>query len=114
MFDQFSAVRDALAAAASEFDAALLRPDAGLRAVEELGTIRRLVDGMLAKAAKRVADATPVAEGGTRAGSALVADRWGRVSARYAPRSSPRPGSRICRSRMRPYAPGCSLLYKHR
>ena len=42
---------------ALSFDAAALPPAAAMRAVDELGAIRRLVDGMLASAAKRVVEA---------------------------------------------------------
>jgi hypothetical protein len=77
MFDSFASARVALAASARNFDAASLTHDDALRAVEELGAIRRLTEGMLAKAAKRVADATAPAEGGARAGTALVARSLG-------------------------------------
>ena len=74
MFDHFT---PAFAVAARDFDASSLSHDDALRAVEALGTMRRLVDGMLARAAKHVADTTPAAEGGVRTGTALVARTLG-------------------------------------
>jgi len=57
MFDSLVSARRVLDDLAREFDAPALSPEAALRVVDELGAIRRVVDGMTAKAAKRVADA---------------------------------------------------------
>jgi hypothetical protein len=54
-----------------------LSPDAAVRAVDELGAIRRLVDAMLAKAAKRVADTGAHAGRGERSAAVLVARSLG-------------------------------------
>src|SRR5579862_2523463 len=56
MFTSLTDARETLEKVALEFDASALSGDSARRAVEELGLIRRLSDGMLAKAAKRVAD----------------------------------------------------------
>jgi hypothetical protein len=56
MFDLLSSARSSIEAFALDFDASSLSSEDALRAVAELGAIRRVADGMLAKAAKRVAD----------------------------------------------------------
>ena len=56
MFAPLTATRITLDEIASGFDASALSPEAALRVVDEFGAIRRVVDGMLGKAAKRVAD----------------------------------------------------------
>jgi Domain of unknown function (DUF222) len=56
MFDLLASIRTGLQGLAREFEPTTLTGEQSLRAVEELGVIRRLTDGMLAKAAKRVAD----------------------------------------------------------
>jgi hypothetical protein len=63
MFASLVSARRALDAIALSFDASALAPQAALSVVDELGSIRRLVDGMIAQAAKRVSD--------TRAGDAV-------------------------------------------
>ena len=62
MFSSLAAARETLEAVARDFDASTLTGKDARRAVEELGRIRRLADGMLAKAAKRVADRTARSE----------------------------------------------------
>jgi hypothetical protein len=71
MFASLIAARRVLDEIVLEFDA--LSAEAAMRVVDELGVIRRLVDGMLAKAAKRVADA----DAGVRDGAAVVARTLG-------------------------------------
>ena len=56
MFTSLTDARETLERVALEFDASALSGDSARQAVDELGLIRRLCDGMLAKAAKRVAD----------------------------------------------------------
>ena len=56
MFDRMVAARSSLDEIALGFDANALSPEAAVRVVDELGAIRRVVDGMLGKAAKRVSD----------------------------------------------------------
>ncbi len=63
MFASLVSARRALDEIALSFDASALAPQAALSIVDELGSIRRLVDGMIAQAAKRVTD--------TRAGDAV-------------------------------------------
>jgi hypothetical protein len=53
MFATLVSTRRTLDDLAREFDAPALSPEAALRFVDELGAVRRVVDGMLAKAAKR-------------------------------------------------------------
>ncbi len=55
MFASLDTTRSTLNSIALEFDAAALSPEAALRVVDQLGAIRRVVDGMLGKAAARVA-----------------------------------------------------------
>jgi hypothetical protein len=56
MFASIDAARISLNSVAAEFDAAALSPEVALRLVDQLGAIRRVVEGMLGKAAKRVAE----------------------------------------------------------
>lgn len=56
MFASLGTIRRQLAAVAGPFDAGSLARDEAVRVLEELGAIRRLVDGMIAHAAKAVAD----------------------------------------------------------
>jgi hypothetical protein len=56
MFASLDAARISLNSVALEFDAAALTPEAARRVVDQLGSITRLVDGMLGKAAKRMAE----------------------------------------------------------
>ncbi len=73
MFASLVAARQSLDEIASEFDAAALAPEVALRVVDEFGAIRRVVDGMLAKATKRVVESDLV----ERDGAALVARTLG-------------------------------------
>src|SRR5437868_5599152 len=73
MFTSFAAARDALEGVARDFDAAMLTGDDARRAVDELGVIRRLTDGILAKAAKRVSERASKSENAT----ALIAQSLG-------------------------------------
>src|SRR2546423_6257396 len=72
MFAELAAAGRALAGAASRFDADALTGDDAIRAVDELAVIRRLADGMIAKAAKRVADTAAHARRGDRNAASLV------------------------------------------
>ncbi len=56
MFALLDGTRSTLNSIALEFDAAALSPEAALRVVDQLGAIRRVVDGMLGKAAKQAAE----------------------------------------------------------
>ncbi len=56
MFDSLTSARRVLDGLAASFDAASLSPEVALRVVDELGAIRRVVDGMVGAAAKRVAE----------------------------------------------------------
>jgi Domain of unknown function (DUF222) len=56
MFASLDTARITLNSVATDFDASALSPEAATRVVDQLAAIRRVVDGMLGKAAKRVAD----------------------------------------------------------
>ncbi len=56
MFASLDAARITLNSIGLEFDACALSPEVALRVVDQLGAIRRVVDGMLGKAAKQVAE----------------------------------------------------------
>ncbi len=56
MFASLVRIRSQLAEVAGPFDAGALAADEAVRVLAELGAIRRLVDGMIAKTAKAVAD----------------------------------------------------------
>jgi hypothetical protein len=103
MFDSLASARSALDEIARDFDASALSPQAALRVVDELGVIRRVVDGMTAKAAKRAID------GDAHVGFAAKAVARTLVSppARSAPRSRPRRSSRACPPRIEPYEKEC-------
>ncbi len=77
MFASIATVRSTLEPLARGFDAGSLSADEAVRAVEELGVIRHAVDGMLAKAAKRVADTGAHVARGERNAAALVAKALG-------------------------------------
>src|SRR5258708_6319622 len=66
MFDLLTTARTTLQGLAREFEPTTLTGEQALRAVEELGVIRRLTDGILAKAAKRVADTSAHEHNGDR------------------------------------------------
>ncbi len=59
MFASLDTARSTLNSIALEFDATGLTPEAAVRVVDQLGAIRRVVDGMLGQVAKRVAETTP-------------------------------------------------------
>src|SRR5258708_39966954 len=73
MFASLVSARRSLDEIARTFDASALSPVEAMRVVDELGAIRRVVDGMLAKTAKRVAE-TQTTE---RDAAALVARTLG-------------------------------------
>jgi hypothetical protein len=73
MFASLTALRSDLDAIALEFDASTLAGCEALRVVDELGAIRRVVDAILAKTAKRVADTDAHAENGDRSAATAVA-----------------------------------------
>ena len=54
MFDTLTTTRTALERLASSFEAGTLTGEQAVRVVAELGVIRRLTDGLLGQAAKRV------------------------------------------------------------
>jgi hypothetical protein len=77
MFATLASARSSLQGLARDFDPGELSPEGAVRAVAELGAIRRVVDGMLAKAAKRVADTSAHASRGDRSAASLVARSLG-------------------------------------
>ena len=56
MFASLDTARSTLNSVAADFDASALSAETATRVVDQLGAIRRVVDGMLGKAAKQVAD----------------------------------------------------------
>ena len=66
MFDSLIATRAALERLASGFEPGTLTGDQAVRVVTELGVIHRLTEGMLAQAAKRVADTAAHTSSGDR------------------------------------------------
>ncbi len=56
MFASLDSARSMLNSVALDLDAGALSPEAAVRFVDQLGAIRRVVDGMLGKVAKRVAE----------------------------------------------------------
>ena len=77
MFASLTAARSLLEAIALEFDASSFAGNEALRVVDELGAIRRVVDAMLAKTAKRVAETSAHAANGDRSAAAAVARSLG-------------------------------------
>ena len=73
MFASLSSSRNLLDDVARTFDASSLSAEAALRVVDELGAIRRVVDGMLAKAAKRIEETHAHVRAGERDAATLVA-----------------------------------------
>lgn len=67
------AARRELEEFASGFDAAACSGPQAIRLVEELGAVRRLADGLLARAAKRVADTAAYVKHGDRSAAELCA-----------------------------------------
>jgi hypothetical protein len=66
MFVSLAAVHVELEALARDFDASALSGAEAVRALDELGVVRRLTDGLLAKVAKRVDDTSAHARSGAR------------------------------------------------
>jgi hypothetical protein len=66
MFGSIARVRTQLEEVARGFDPGAVSGDEALRLVAELGVVRRLTDGLLAKAGKRVFDTSAHAAGGDR------------------------------------------------
>jgi hypothetical protein len=66
MFDVLETTRGAMGELATSFEPCTLTHDQAVRVVDELGVIRRLTEGVLAKAAKRVADTAPCRKGADR------------------------------------------------
>jgi hypothetical protein len=58
MFASLDTARSTLNSVALEFDATLLSPEAATRVLDQLGAIRRVVDGMIGQAARQMAEAT--------------------------------------------------------
>jgi hypothetical protein len=58
MFDTITATRTALETLARDFEPRALSAEQAVRAVTELGAIRRLVDGLIGKTALRVEETT--------------------------------------------------------
>jgi hypothetical protein len=56
MFASLDTTRSSLHTIASDFSASSLSLEAATRVVDQLGAITRVVDGMLAQAARRVAE----------------------------------------------------------
>ncbi len=72
MLAQLASARATLEELARVFDAGELSADGAVRVVDELGSIRRTIDGLLAKAAKRVADTGVHEERGERSAAEMV------------------------------------------
>jgi len=77
MFASLDTARITLKSVALEFDACALSPEAATRVIDQLGAIRRAVDGMLGKAAKRVAETS--ADNGCAAVGQLLGTGTGEV-----------------------------------
>ncbi len=81
MFASLVAARQSLDEIAAGFDAAAIAPEVALRMVDEFGAIRRVVDGMLAKAAKRVTESDTVERDATSLVARTLGVRTGEVRA---------------------------------
>ena len=77
MFDTLTTTRAALERLASGFEPATLTGEQAVRAVAELGVIRRLTDGLLGRAAKRVDDTSAHAATGARDATHFLAKAIG-------------------------------------
>jgi hypothetical protein len=66
MFDLLTSTKTALRGLAREFEPSTLTGEQAVRAVEDLGVIHRVTEGLLAKAAKRVADTSAHERNGDR------------------------------------------------
>jgi hypothetical protein len=73
MFDTLTSTLTALERLSAEFEPGTVTGEHAVRVVNELGLIRRLTDGMLGKAAKRVEDTSAHAPSGERDAAQLVA-----------------------------------------
>jgi hypothetical protein len=73
MFDTLTSTRSALECLASGFEPATLTGEQAVRVVAELGLIRRLTDGMLGRAARRVEETSAHAATGARDAAHLYA-----------------------------------------
>src|SRR6266550_6117459 len=73
MYEVVRWVRERLEKLASDFDPGSLTGEQAVWLVEQLGAIRRLIDGMLAKAAKRVDDTHAHKSSGDRDAAGLCA-----------------------------------------
>jgi hypothetical protein len=73
MFDTLTTTRAALERLASGFEPGTLTGEQAVRVVAELGVIRRLIDGMLGRAAKRVDETSAHAASGARDAAHLYA-----------------------------------------
>jgi hypothetical protein len=77
MFASLLSVRQAVDALVRDFDAGSLTAAQSVRAVRELSAIRNVVDGLVAKAAKRVADTDAHRRSGARSAESLLATTLG-------------------------------------
>jgi len=77
MFDTLRTVRAGLEGVARDFEPETLSGEQAARAVRELGVIRRLTDGLLAKAAKRVDDTMAHAKSGACDAAQFLANELG-------------------------------------
>ncbi|MDQ1467098.1 MAG: hypothetical protein QOH10_1513, partial [Actinomycetota bacterium] len=66
MFDTITSTRAALQGLARDFEPGTLTGEQAVRVVEDLGVIHRLIEGLLAMAAKRVADTSAHQRNGDR------------------------------------------------
>lgn len=73
MFDDLTTVRTVAERMAGEFDAGLLTGEQAVGFVREVGVIRRLLDGMLGQAAKRVEETSAYMHSGDRDAAQLYA-----------------------------------------
>ena len=101
MFASLTAARSELEGIALEFDASSFAGCEALRVVDELGAIRRVVDAMLAKTAKRVADANAHAVNGDRDAATAVARSLGVGAGEVRDAMKPQPSWRTWRRRTR-------------
>jgi hypothetical protein len=77
MFSELTSVCTTLTELARDFEPATLTGPQAVRMVTELGTIRRLTDGLMAKAARRVEETAAHARGNDRDAAALAAKAMG-------------------------------------
>ena len=77
VFDQLAAARGAMEMLAREFDAEPLTPSEAMRTLDELAVIGRVVDGLVSRVAKRLADSGAAALDGERSADVMIARRLG-------------------------------------